>query len=415
MRRWIESLETFGIDVILERRYGKRASVLRAVLRGLSWLFRGLVQLRLRLYRERFLRDRPLGCMVVCVGNLTVGGTGKTPVVEKLARALQAGGRRVAILSRGYKSRKPPPGRRLRAWWRGERADALAGAPRIVSDGLAVRLGSREAGDEPFMLASNLPGIVVLVDKDRVKAGRWAVEHFGADTLLLDDGLQYLPLRHGVDLVLVDRTAPFGNEFLLPRGTLREPPGNLRRAAYVVITKCTGAPGENDELIARVRRFNRTAPIIECAHRPQFLREVYYAGRGRVRLGELAGRYVGAFSAIASPEGFEDGLRRLGATVELSRRFIDHHRFREEEIRAFAARCRRRDVEWIVTTEKDAVRFPKRLDPPLGVPVYFLRVEIEILSGHDAWADCIARICRPPALLRPREEAAILAAALGGG
>lgn len=410
MRRWIESLEAFAIDVILERRYGKRASFLRTVLRTLSWLFRGLVQLRLRLYRERYLRDRPLGCLVVSVGNLTVGGTGKTPVVEKLARTLQAGGRRVAILSRGYKSRRPPPGRRLRAWWRGERVDAsLVGAPRVVSDGLRVRLGSREAGDEPFMLASNLPGVVVLVDKDRVKAGRWAVEHFGADTLLLDDGLQYLPLRHGLDLVLVDRTTPFGNEFLLPRGTLREPPVNLRRAAYIVITKCTGAPGENDGLIARLRRFNRTAPIVECAHRPRFLREVY-GRRDRVRLGELAGRYVGAFSAIASPESFEDGLRRLGATVELSRQFMDHHRFREEEIRAFAARCRRRDAGWIVTTEKDAVRFPKRLDPPLDVPVLFLRVEIEILSGHDAWADCIARICRPPALLRPREEAALLAA-----
>lgn len=407
VRRWIESLEGFAIDVILERRYGKRAALLRGVLHALSWLFRGIVQLRLRLYRERFLRDQPLGCLVVSVGNLTVGGTGKTPVVEKLARTLQAGGRRVAILSRGYKSRKPPAGRRLRAWLRGERAEA--NAPRIVSDGLAVRLGSREAGDEPFMLASNLPGVVVLVDKDRVKAGRYAVEHFGADTLILDDGLQYLHLRHGVDLVLVDRQAPFGNEHLLPRGTLREPPPNLRRASYIIITKCMGTPGENDELITRLREFNRVAPIIECAHRAQYLREVY-GERRRLRLGELAGRYVGAFSAIATPESFEDGLRRLGANVELSRRFIDHHRFREEEIRAFAARCQRRDVEMVVTTEKDAVRFPKALVPALETPVVFLRVEIEILSGQENWQDLVSRVCRPPALLRPWEEAELVGA-----
>ena len=394
MRRWIESLEQFAIDVILERRYGKRAAVLRWVLWTLSWLFLGIVQGRLWLYKKRVLRDSPLGCLVVSVGNLTVGGTGKTPVVEKLARTLQDSGRRVAILSRGYKSRKPPIFRRLKARWRGETVEA--GAPRIVSDGKKVLLGSREAGDEPFMLASNLPGVVVLVDKDRVKAGRYAIERFGADTLILDDGLQYLHLRHRLDLVLVDRQAPFGNEFLLPRGTLREPPRNLRRASHIFLTKSTGEPGANDDLIARIRRLNRTAEIIECAHRPQHLREVFT--RELLPLETLQGKYIGALSAIAAPESFEGGLRKLGANVELSRRFIDHHRFREEELRSFSARCRRRDVEMIVTTEKDAVRFPRKLSPPLEVPVYFLRVEIEILQGQENWQECITRVCAPESL-----------------
>ncbi len=389
MRRWLENLEQFAIDVILERRYGKRAALLRVFLLGLSQLFRGVVQSRLWLYRKRYLRNHPLGCAVISVGNLTVGGTGKTPVVEHLARTLQQRGRKVAILSRGYKSRRPPLLRRWHARLTGRRKSG----PRIVSDGRRVLIGSREAGDEPFMLASNLPGVAVVVDKDRVKAGRHAIELFGADTLILDDGLQYLHLQHRLDVVLIDCQAPFGNEYLLPRGTLREPPANLRRASYIFLTK--SETGKNGALIERIRRYNRTAEIIECSHRPRHLQEVFT--RERIPLDSLRGEYVGAFSAIAAPESFERGLQRLGANVELSRRFIDHHRFSAKEISAFAARCRRRDCSMIVTTEKDAVRFPRRL--ALEVPVYLLRVEIEILSGHDSWERCMGAICDPGPLV----------------
>ena len=394
MRRWIESLEQFAIDVILERRYGKRASLLRIVLYVLSLVFRQIVQARLWLYRKRFLRNHPLGCMVISVGNLTVGGTGKTPIVERLARTLQENGRRVAILSRGYKSRRPPFLKRLHGRLTGRINQAI---PRIVSNGRNVLLGSRESGDEPFMLATNLPGVVVLVDKDRVKAGRYAVEHFGADTLILDDGLQYLHLQHRLDLVLIDRQAPFGNEYLLPRGTLREPPGNLRRASHIFITKSEGA--DNSALVSRIRRYNRTAEVIECTHRPRYLQEVFT--RQHQPLEVLKGAYVAAFSAIAAPESFEAALRNLGARVELTRRFTDHHRFSESEIRAFVTRCRRRDVSMILTTEKDAVRFPRRLE--LSVPVYLLRVEIDLLSGHQSWQECVERICQPGPMIRPDE------------
>jgi tetraacyldisaccharide 4'-kinase len=386
VRRWLEGLEQFAIDVILERRYGKRAALLRILLLALSVVFRQVVQLRLWLFRKRLLRDSPLGCMVISVGNLTVGGTGKTPVVERLARTLHAGGRRVAILSRGYKSRKLP----LLKRWHGRLTGSIdVTAPRVVSDGKRVLLKSREGGDEPCMLASNLPGVVVLVDKDRVKSGRYAIERFGADTLILDDGLQYLHLQHRLDIVLIDRQAPFGNEYLLPRGTLREPPANLRRATLIFITK--SERGGNEALIQRIRKYNRTAEIIECSHRPQYLQNVFTSER--LPLEALKGAYVGAFSGIASPESFEEGLTRLGAHVELSRRFTDHHRFSEQEIRSFAARCRRRDVAMILTTEKDAVRFPAKME--LEAPAYYLRVEIEILSGEESWTQCVERICQP--------------------
>ena len=391
MRQWLERLEQFAIDVILGRRQGVRAALLRGLLYLLSLVYARLVQLRLFLYRKRVFRERALGCLVISIGNLTVGGTGKTPIVEKFARALEAGGRRVAILSRGYKSVAKPSKRSLLDRLRGVAPDP----PRVVSDGKSLLLDSLTAGDEPYMLAKNLKDVVVLVDKDRVKSGLHAIREMKADTLLLDDGLQYLHLKHRLDIVLVDRQAPFGNEFLLPRGTLREPPRNLRRASYIFITKSTGEP--NDELIARIRRYNRTAEIIECAHQPLFLQDVYTGEQ--LPLERLANTYIGSFCGIAAPESFEDGLRKLGAKLELTKRFADHHRYSEAELQSFIARCIRRDVDMIVTTEKDAVRFPRLTKPE--VPIYFLRVEILILSGQESWEHCVARICKPQPMLSP--------------
>ena len=389
MSRSLENLEQFAIDVILERRGGVRAALLRSLLHALSLIYERIVQLRLWLYRKRVFRERALGCLVISIGNLTVGGTGKTPIVEKFARALQSGGRRVAILSRGYKSVPRPSKRGLLARLRNTNADP----PRIVSDGQSLLLDSLTAGDEPYMLAQNLKNVVVLVDKDRVKSGLFAIERMNADTLLLDDGLQYLHLKHRLDIVLIDRQAPFGNEFLLPRGTLREPPRNLRRASYVFITKSTGE--SNEELIKRIRRYNRTAEIIECAHQPLHLQNVV---SGEIAsLDKLNGAFVGSICGIAAPDSFEGGLEELGAKIEIAKRYIDHHRYTEVELRSFINRCIRRDLEMIVTTEKDAVRFP--LLGKTEVPIFFLRVEIQILSGHETWEQCVSRICKPQPLL----------------
>ena len=358
---WIESLEQFAIDVILERRYGKRAALLRDLsLSGSRWFSALIVQTRLWLYRKRFLRNHPLGCMVISVGNLTVGGTGKTPIVERLARTLQENGRRVAILSRGIQK---PSSTIAQTFIHGRLTGRINEAiPRVVSNGQNVLLGSRESGDEPFMLATNLPGVVVLVDKDRVKGGRYAVEHFGADTLILDDGLQYLHLQHRLDLVLIDRQAPFGNEYLLPRGTLREPPGNLRRASHIFITKSEAAritlPWSNASAATTARRKSSNAHTVRG-----ICRKSSRASTSRSKCSrELTSR-----RSAPLPRRSRSRLpcEKLGAQVELSRRFTDHHRFNEQEIRAFAERCRRRDVAMILTTEKDAVRFPRRLDLPV--------------------------------------------------
>ena len=243
------------------------------------------------------------------------------------------------------------------------------------------------AGDEPYMLASNLKDVVVLVDKDRVKSGRYAIEKFGCDTLLLDDGFQYWKLRgRRQDIVLVDRQQPFGNERLLPRGTLREPPSHLARASTIFITK---SDGNTAELRRRIAEFNPDAGIIECIHHPLYLEDVFTGQR--VGLEFLKGRRVASLSGIAQPESFEQSLVQLGAELVYAQAFADHHRFTQQEVLNVINRSKKRQAEAIITTQKDAVRFPKidRRD----LPIYFMRVEIKILSGANDFQDCVRKIC----------------------
>ncbi len=392
--RWMKRLavrsrqfEEFAVDVVYDRRKdGAGVALLGGVLNGLSRVFDGIVRVRVWLYQQRiFLRNEPLGVPVVVVGNLTVGGTGKTPIVEKFARSLALRGRHVAILSRGYKSRSEPFYVR---WWRwlshGEDPP-----PKVVSDGQNVLLDSAEAGDEPFMLARNLPGVVVLVDKNRVKAGQYAIKKFGSDILLLDDGFQYLSLRGQLNLLLVDKSNPFGNHRLLPRGILREPVRHLRRASYVFLTKSDGQPDE--ELRQIISQNHPEVEIIECAHRPKHLQSVN--GLGIRPLADLRGMKVAAFSGIATPESFEKLLRELGAEICFNKRFLDHHRFTPEEMERVFIRAAGAHAEIIVTTEKDAVRLSPEMTPP--VPIYYLRLEIEILSGDHDFDAAVSRICFP--------------------
>ena len=384
-RAWAEALEKFFLEVVIfEERHDFRAKLTRTILFGGSKVFQVAIKLRRWLYNVRIFRDKTLGVQVIAIGNLTLGGTGKTPVVEKFARALRDAGRNVAILSRGYRSKPVPLHRKFlnKILLREDQTP-----PRIVSDGKSLLLDSEMAGDEPYMLASNLKDVVVLVDKDRVKSGRYAIEKFGCDTLLLDDGFQYWDLqgrRH--DVVLIDRQQPFGNEHLLPRGTLREPPSHLARAQTIFITK---SDGNTAELRKRINKLNPTAAIIECVHHPRYFEDVFSGER--VGLDFLAGKRVASLSGIAQPESFEQSLVKLGAELLYSKRFTDHHRFTQQEILNAINRSKKRQAEIIVTTQKDAVRFPKidRRD----LPIYFMRVEIQIMNGADDFQDCVRKIC----------------------
>lgn len=377
-----EEFEEWAVEVVFNRAHGFRAWMLKCVLRFASFFFYLAVKLRLYMFRRRVKSVRYLGTFVVSVGNITAGGTGKTPVVELLSRTLAERGRKCAILTRGYKSAdlETP-----QVWKDGCGRD-VKNLPKVASDGNTRYLSPLYAGDEPFMLARNLDGVAVLVDKDRVKSGIFAIEQLGCNTLILDDGMQYLKLRHEIDIVLVDCGFPFGTGALLPRGTMREPRSSLRRASYIVLTKSERKP--QNELIAAIRKYNRMADIIVTNHEPAYLENVFTGERQPLSF--LKGKYVACMSGIARPESFESLVEGEGAHVEIRRRYPDHHWFDVQDMSAFMERCADRAMDAIITTEKDAVRF---LDPmETEVPIYYLRIQIKILEGQEAWDRMIDRI-----------------------
>jgi tetraacyldisaccharide 4'-kinase len=384
MKTRSEEFEEWGTAVIFGQAKGFRASTMRIILYLVSWIFRAIVVLRLKFFSARIAHHRDLGVLVVSVGNITVGGTGKTPVVELLAKTLRDRGRRISILTRGYKSEDLPEPQS----WTDAHGNPVDNLPKIASDGTHRYLSPRYSGDEPFMLAKNLDGVAVLVGKDRVRSGIFAIEQLASDTLLLDDGMQYLKLGHEIDIVLVDCGAPFGTGQMLPRGTMREPKSSLARADYIILTKSGGKP--QNELIHEIRRHNHVADIIVSNHAPKYLENV--STGERLPLSALDQKSIACFSGIARPESFENSLRDFGANLIWVKRFPDHYWFDQAELDVFYDDCIKHSVEMILTTEKDAVRLdPDKLDPTL--PIYFLRIEVDILKGKESWDQLINRIC----------------------
>jgi len=388
IRGWIEAIEAPYLETIFEKRRGKGAALARFFLLGLSKVYQVVLVLYRSAIRARLMRDYTLGIQVIAIGNLTLGGTGKTPVVEKFARELQKQGRNVAILSRGWRSKPQPFGQMLlnKLLFREDSTP-----PRLVSDGKSLLLDSESAGDEPYMLASNLKDVVVLVDKNRVKSGRYAIENFGCDTLLLDDGFQYWRLAgRRQDVVLIDCQQPFGNEYLFPRGTLREPQSHLSRASVVFITKSDSqSPEFRETLRKRINEYCPNVGIIECIHAPLYFEDVFTGERQDLNF--LKDKRAASISAIAQPESFEQSLVKLCRELVYSKRFADHHRFSQQEIINAVNRSKKRQAQILITTQKDAVRFP-RLDRR-DLPIYFMRVEIKILSGAEDFNDCVQKIC----------------------
>ena len=378
----IERLENYLVRLIQEKGADQdqpaAVNVFLALLKGISLVFSAVVSLRYFLYGIGLLRRYPLGIQVISIGNVTAGGTGKTPVTEIFARTLAAEGRKVAILSRGYRRKEAPLWQRL--------FTQVVEPPLVVSDGKHVLLDSEKGGDEPYMLASNLPGVAVVVDRNRVKAGRYAIKRLGCDTIILDDGFQYQKLKHSIEVVLVDSTNPFGNGHMLPRGILREPARHLKRADIIFLTKCRG---DVTAVREEIRKYNTTAEIVECNHTPKVLKDVW--SREEYPLSWLNGKTTCTLSGIASPKGFENSLRHLGAKVVWCERYADHHRYDSSEILYALNRTADMGADALITTEKDAVRFPRFETTP--VRCLYLRIAIEILSGAENFASIISRIC----------------------
>ncbi len=386
-QEFTENVQDYVLGVIKKEKKGRFVPIVRFLLHCFSWFFGLGSQLRLYFYKSGLFKSKSLGCMIVSIGNITVGGTGKTPTVELFAKALQNNGRKVAIISRGYRSSTRFGIKRFIK-------KLLLLIPKdqqikVVSDGKKIYLNSSMAGDEPYMLAKKLPGIVVAIDKDRAKAGEYVIEKYGIDTILLDDGYQHLSLNPRFDVVLVDTTNPFGNKKLLPSGILREPIENLNRANLFILTK-SSKNKDLSELKASIRQHNYSANFIECRHKA--IEFVNLKDNSTATLESFKGNRIGLISAIADPASFEKAIGELGLNIVLTKRFQDHHRFSVKEIRSVLKFGSRKNISAIITTEKDAVRFPE-LSSTRGIPIYFLKVEMEILNGMQDFQECISKLC----------------------
>lgn len=298
----------------------------------LSQIYLGIITIR-NLRRKKM----ELKCPVISVGNIVLGGTGKTPAVEMLVRMLTTSGYRTAILSRGYR-RKPT------------KATANFG---IVSDGRTILLGSEESGDEPQQLARNLSEAAVLVGKDRFLTGNIALNKFDCDVIILDDGYQHISLKRNMDIVVINARQPFGNGCLLPIGSLREPKNSLNRANLFLLTHVDESTNL-ENLKQELKSFNPTAPIVESTHSPLYLRNIMT--EEHVELKFLAGRDIFSLSSIGYPQSFENTLRNLGANLQDSFQFPDHHRYSLKEINKICCLVQEKGVNTIVTTQKDAMR-----------------------------------------------------------
>ncbi len=306
---------------------------------------------------------------VISVGNLVVGGTGKTPLVVYLARLLVKDGHRVVIVSRGY-------GR-------------SGAAPVIVSRGERALTGWREAGDEPVLLAMLARGAGVVAAARRADGVRLAVDKLGAGVILLDDGLQHVQLARDLDIVAVDARSPVGNGHLLPAGPLREHPQGIARAGLVIATRCDRSGGADS-----VRRIAAAlapgAPLVETRMR---LAELWDVSSGRtVRASDVRGERALAVAGIADPEDFAASLRDLGFELVGLRGFADHHEFTDDDIAGLDADIRRLDASVVLTTEKDAVRL-RGWRP--SVSLVAVGIDVEVTRGErcvrETLAEALAR------------------------
>jgi len=332
-----------------EDQSGVRPTFFTAFLNVLSLPYRLAVASRNRLYDKGVFRQERLPCPVIGVGNLTVGGTGKTPTVILLANALRGRGLRPAVLSRGYGGNARTP-------------------VNIVSDGYRILVDWRQAGDEPLLIARMTPGVPVLTGARRSLTGAAALERFGADCLVLDDAFQHRALHRDIDILLVDATRPFGNGFLLPRGPLREAPESIRRAHVVILT---GADRQVPEppLIKTL-----SVPRFRGTHRPQALVE---GDTGRLRsLTELRGQRLCAFAGIGRPEAFRQTLAELGTQVTAFKAYPDHHPYSRSDLDRLLLLAGQSGTDRLLTTEKDGVRLAAF--PDFLPKVLFLRTGMEI-------------------------------------
>lgn len=332
----------------------------RQSLYGVAALYGFLVRLRQWGFRRGWLASSRLPCRVISVGNLTVGGTGKTPIVILLGEWLLAKGQRVAVLSRGYRRRGVEP-------------------YLLVSNGSRLLAGPSEAGDEPFLVAQRCPQAIVAVGADRAALGRWVLEQFPVDCMILDDGFQHCALQRDIDLVLLDATDATGLDAMVPAGRLREPLRNLERATAVLITRADSKEG-----VEAVRQRLRAVRVpfedcMEVIFKSQALLSVL--GNETRPLEWCRGKKVWLVSGIGNSDSFRGSAASLGPDIRGETVFRDHHHYHAEGIREIRTKVQAAGVDIVLTTEKDAAKLPSFLAP--DDPWWALRLQPEVVRGEE--------------------------------
>jgi tetraacyldisaccharide 4'-kinase len=343
----------------------KQRNAFTFFLKAVSFVYGVAVRLRLIGYKVGLFRIKSLPTYVVSVGNITAGGTGKTPFVAMLAEWADENGIKAAILLRGYK---------------GKKSHEFC----VVSDGAEVLATSDDAGDEAVLLAKRVSSIPVLISKKRHLIGNLALQRFNPELLLLDDGYQHISLHRDLNILLLDAKRQFGNGWLLPRGPLREPLEGMKRADLIVITKCAVEYKGNDMEDFLLKNFPGK-PIFRSGHLAD---QVIFPLNGGIYSPDfLSGKKVVAFAGLAYPDDFLDTVKSLGAHVIHFKAFPDHHSFTQGEIEELASWGKSSKFDFLLTTEKDWVRIDERVD--VGADIAVLTIKARLLSDSDAFFDII--------------------------
>lgn len=354
---------------------GKINSLFRSLFFILSQFYFLAIKVRWLIYRFKLVPQTKMPCTVISVGNITWGGTGKTPAVIMISKLLREMGKRVAVLSRGYRRSKKK-----------DKKNKMS----IVSDGKKLLLSSREAGDEPYLLARNLPDVPIIVGKNRINSGKYTIERFASEVVVLDDGFQYWLLNRDIDIVTIDCLNPYGKGYLIPRGSLREPLSHLSRADIFLLTRVNFVSRDDlQRIIGDLGKVNPRSIILESVHRPKYLQGTFSGEKKSLDF--IKGKKVVAFSSIGNPYSFEKTLEDLGAKIVKIFRFPDHHDYQGKDLGKIEATYRI-DLEKgeviAVTTEKDGVRLERVISPETDRAfweIWILKIELEIVRGKEEW------------------------------
>jgi len=356
------------IEAVMQGSSNAEAGWLGVGLSVIAALYGIGVRLRKTAYAKGWLKKNRLDCLVVSVGNLTLGGTGKTPATIYLARLIQSYGYRVVVMSRGYRG-------------------SAEGKGGVATNGKDVIMLASACGDEAYMMARTLGNIPVVVGRDRYAIGSMALQRFNPQVILLDDAFQHMRLERDVDIVLLDAEKPFGNGKLFPRGILREEKGALQRASAVVLTRVEKDP---EATLKGLGEYAPCKPIFQCDHRPYIASIItVHAGREtdiqeateRPGLDSLKGSSVYIFSGIASNERFQQTIVQAGGQVCGTSFFDDHHWYSSDELKEIMQSAVNSGADIIITTEKDLMRIPHDVSWPLDLAV----VGVEIQFPDDAF------------------------------